>query len=136
MRVVAADSLCIVILDYSYRTLQRPFGPTGQFGVTASVTRQRAGQENVRQLSATEREKKAATAHALRSTCKVRIAGEELSGIGSPMCYRFNITCTPQSHSLLLLLLSCPSHNFSPLAGACLSPLCHCGQVVSRAGLV
>ena len=25
----------------------------------------------------------------------------------------------------LLLLLSCPSHNFFPLAGACLSPLCH-----------
>ena len=36
----------------------------------------------------------------------------------------------------LLLLLSCPSHNVLPLAGACLCPLCHCGQVVSRAGLV
>ena len=35
-----------------------------------------------------------------------------------------------------LFLLSFPSHNFFPLAGACLSPLCHCGQVVSRAGLV
>ena len=35
-----------------------------------------------------------------------------------------------------VLLLSCPSHNVLPLAGACLCPLCHCGQVVSRAGLV
>ena len=35
-----------------------------------------------------------------------------------------------------LLLLSCPSHNVLPLAGACLCPLSHCGQVVSRAGLV
>ena len=34
------------------------------------------------------------------------------------------------------LLLSCPSHNCFPLAGACHCPLCHCGQVVSRAGLV
>ena len=32
-------------------------------------------------------------------------------------------------------LLSCPSHNVLPLAGACLCPLCHCGQVVSRTGL-
>ena len=31
-----------------------------------------------------------------------------------------------------LLLLSCPSH----VAGTCLCPICHCGQVVSRAGLV
>ena len=31
-----------------------------------------------------------------------------------------------------LLLLSCPSHNFFPLAGACLCPLCHYGQFVSR----
>ena len=35
-----------------------------------------------------------------------------------------------------LLLLWCPSHNFLPLAGACICPLCHCGQVVSRTGLV
>ena len=35
-----------------------------------------------------------------------------------------------------LLLLSCPSHNFSPLADACLCHLSHCGQVVSSAGLV
>ena len=35
-----------------------------------------------------------------------------------------------------LILLSCPSHNFPPLAGACHCQLCHCGQVVSRAGLV
>ena len=34
------------------------------------------------------------------------------------------------------LLLSCPSHNFLPLAGVCLCPLCHCGQVISRAGIV
>ena len=34
------------------------------------------------------------------------------------------------------LLLSCLSHNIFPFAGACLCPLCHCGQVVSRAGLV
>ena len=34
------------------------------------------------------------------------------------------------------LLLSCPSHNFLPLVGAYLCPLCHCGQVVIRAGLV
>ena len=34
-----------------------------------------------------------------------------------------------------LLLLSCPSHNVLPLAGACLCPLCHCGQVVSRTGV-
>ena len=33
-------------------------------------------------------------------------------------------------------LLSCPSDNCLPLAGACLCPLCHCGQVVSRTGLV
>ena len=33
-----------------------------------------------------------------------------------------------------VLLLSCPSHNFLPVAGACLCPLCHSGQVVSRAG--
>ena len=33
-------------------------------------------------------------------------------------------------------LLSCPSHNFLPLAGASLCTLCHCGQVISRAGLV
>ena len=32
--------------------------------------------------------------------------------------------------SLDLLLLSCPSHNFLPLAGASLCPLCHCVQVV------
>ena len=31
-----------------------------------------------------------------------------------------------------LRLLSCHSHNFFPLAGACLCPLCHWGQVVSR----
>ena len=37
---------------------------------------------------------------------------------------------------LLLLLLPCPSHTFLSLAGACLCPLSHCGQVVSRAGLV
>ena len=36
----------------------------------------------------------------------------------------------------VLLLLSYPSHNFLPLAGACLRPLCHCGQVVSRTYLV
>ena len=35
-----------------------------------------------------------------------------------------------------VLLLSCPSHNLFPLAGACLCPLCNCGQVVSRTGLV
>ena len=35
-----------------------------------------------------------------------------------------------------LLLLSCPSHNVLPLAGACLCPLCHCGHIVSRTGLV
>ena len=34
------------------------------------------------------------------------------------------------------LLLSCPSHNVLPLAGACHCPLCHSGQVVSRAGRV
>ena len=39
-------------------------------------------------------------------------------------------------HILDILLLSCPSHNFSPLAGAFPCPFCHCGQVVSRAGLV
>ena len=33
---------------------------------------------------------------------------------------------------LSILLLSCPSHNVLPLAGACLCPLCHCGQVISR----
>ena len=38
--------------------------------------------------------------------------------------------------SAVLLLLSCPSHNFLPLSGACFCPLCHCGQVVIRAGLV
>ena len=38
--------------------------------------------------------------------------------------------------ALTRLFLSGPSHNFLPLAGACLFPLCHCGQVVSRAGLV
>ena len=37
---------------------------------------------------------------------------------------------------LELLLLSCPSHNCFPLASACHCPLCHCGQVVSHAGLV
>ena len=37
---------------------------------------------------------------------------------------------------MYLLLLLCPSHNFRPLAGACLCPLCHCDQVVSRTGLV
>ena len=77
-----------------------PIGPIGQFGETASVTRLRADQGNVRQLSATERERKAATAHALRSTCKVRIAAEEHSGIDSPMCHRFNITCTQKSQPL------------------------------------
>ena len=35
-----------------------------------------------------------------------------------------------------MLLLSCPSHHFFPLASACHCPLCHCGQVVNRAGLV
>ena len=35
-----------------------------------------------------------------------------------------------------LLLLSCPSHNVLPVAGAFLCPLCHCGQVVNRTGLV
>ena len=35
----------------------------------------------------------------------------------------------------VILLLSCPSHHFFPLAGACHCPLCHCGQVVSRAKL-
>ena len=34
------------------------------------------------------------------------------------------------------ILLWCPSYKFLPLAGTCLCPLCHCGQVVSRAGLV
>ena len=38
--------------------------------------------------------------------------------------------------NLLSLLLSCLSHNFLPLACACLCPLYHCGQVVSRTGLV
>ena len=36
----------------------------------------------------------------------------------------------------VVLLLSCPSHNFIPLVGTCLCQLSHCGQVVSRAGLV
>ena len=38
--------------------------------------------------------------------------------------------------STQILLISCHSNNFVPLAGTCLCPLCHCGQVVSRAGLV
>ena len=40
------------------------------------------------------------------------------------------------NEGLYLLLLSCPSHNFLPLADACLCPLCHCDQVVRRTGLV
>ena len=39
------------------------------------------------------------------------------------------------THKMEALILSCPSHNVLPLAGACLCPLCHCGQVVSRTGL-
>ena len=35
-----------------------------------------------------------------------------------------------------VVLLSCPSHNFLPIVDTCLCSLSHCGQVVSRAGLV
>ena len=41
-------------------------------------------------------------------------------------------TCECFCRGRLLLLMSCPSHNVLPLAGACLCPLCHCGKVVSR----
>ena len=50
------------------------------------------------------------------------------------MCYHCYAITIDLWLVFTLLLLSCPSHNFFPLAGACLSPLCHCGQVVSRAG--
>ena len=43
-------------------------------------------------------------------------------------------TPPPPPWSWAWLLLSYPSHNVLPLAGACLCPLCHCGQVVSRTG--
>ena len=43
---------------------------------------------------------------------------------------------TTEPTLVLLLLLSCPSHDVLPLASACLCPLCHCGQVVSRTRLV
>ena len=38
-------------------------------------------------------------------------------------------------HASGVILLTCPSHNVLPLAGACLCPLCHCGQVVIRTGI-
>ena len=41
-------------------------------------------------------------------------------------------TCECFCRGRLLLLMSCPSHNVLPLAGACLCPLCYCGEVVSR----